>query len=113
MKASRGLLSGPIAATFRPVRPDHGGRVELKLTQTSDHGAHYALTIFLPEREVTTEARVEIASGALELRVWQDEPPPSWLDAVARALLRTVWRTASSDGAWPRRVTRWRPAPKP
>ena len=86
--------------------------MELKLAHASDDGAHYAVTIFLPEREVTTEARVEMANGALELGAWRGEPPPSWLEAVARALLRTVWRSASSDGEWPRRVTRWRPEPK-
>ena len=94
------------------MRPDHGGRLELKLTRASDDDAHYALTIFLPEREVTAEVRVQIASGVLEFGAWQGEPPPSWLETVARALLRTVWRSASSDGDWPRRVTRWRPEPK-
>ena len=94
------------------MRPDHGGRLELKLTQASDTGARYALTIFLPEREVTTEANVETVTGTVELGAWQSEAPPAWLETVARALLRTVWRSATSDGDWPRRVTRWRPEPK-
>ncbi|MEO6599206.1 MAG: hypothetical protein ABIQ16_04985 [Polyangiaceae bacterium] len=94
------------------MRPDHGGRLELKLTQASAERARYALTIFLPEREVTTEALVETASGTLELGAWQGQPPPAWLETVARALLRTMWRSATSDGDWPRRVTRWRPEPK-
>jgi hypothetical protein len=95
------------------VRPEHGGRLELKLTQVSDESARYALTIFLPEREVTTDVLVQITGGTIELGAWQGVPPPAWLEAVARALLRTVWRSATSDGDWPRRVTRWRPEPKP
>ncbi|MET0795665.1 MAG: hypothetical protein ABW061_29375 [Polyangiaceae bacterium] len=87
--------------------------MELKLTQSSDGSAHYALTIFLPEREVTSQVQVLSASGAIDFGTWQGEAPPAWLESVARALLRTVWRSASSDGEWPRRVTRWRPEPKP
>ena len=94
------------------MRPDHGGRLELKLTQASADGACYALTVFLPEREVSVEASVPTVSGAPEFGAWQGEPPPAWIESVARALLRTVWRSASSDGEWPRRVTRWRPEPK-
>ena len=85
------------------MRPDHGGRLELKLTQASEHSARYALTVFLPEREVTTEAQVQTADGSIELGVWQGEAPPAWLETVARALLRTVWRGATTDGDWPRR----------
>jgi len=86
--------------------------LELKLTQASDERARYDLTIFLPDREVTTQAEVQTASGTVELGAWQGEAPPAWLETVARALLRTVWRSATSDGDWPRRVTRWRPQPK-
>lgn len=86
--------------------------MELKLTQASAESARYALTIFLPEREVTTEALIQTTSGTLEVGPWQGEPPPAWLETVARALLRTIWRSATSDGEWPRRVTRWRPEPK-
>jgi hypothetical protein len=87
--------------------------LELKLTQASDDRAKYALTLFLPEREVTTEVQIGIASGTLEFADWQGgAAPPAWLDTVARALLRTIWRGAVSDGEWPRRVTRWRPEPR-
>ena len=95
------------------MRPDHGGRLELKLVQASDASARYALTLFTPESEVTAEVMIESSSGVLEFDAWQGPPPPEWLEAFARALLRTVWRSKISDNAWPRRVTRWRPAPKP
>lgn len=110
--AARACFCPEIRGTFRAVRPDHGARLELKLTQTSAEGVRYALTLFLPEREITTEVLIRVASGALELGDWEGSPPPAWLDAVARALLRTIWRGAASDGEWPRRVTRWRPEPK-
>ena len=94
------------------MRPDHGGRLELKLARASEDGARYTLTIFLPEREVSSEVEVQASTGKLELGAWQGEAPPAWLEVVARALLRSVWRTQSSDGTWPRRITRWRPEPK-
>jgi hypothetical protein len=95
------------------VRPDHGGRLELKLVEASEASARYALTVFTPESEVTAQVVVETASGSIDFDAWQGQRPPEWLEALGRALLRTVWRSKNSDGDWPRRVTRWRPAPKP
>jgi hypothetical protein len=86
--------------------------LELKLAQVSDDGARYTLTLFLPERELAVEVLIRNASGALEFEAWRGEAPPAWLETMARALLRTIWRNAASDGDWPRRVTRWRPEPK-
>ncbi len=94
------------------MRPDHGGRLELKLTQSTAGSARYLLTIFTPEAEVSSQVEVQVEGGALELGAWQGGSPPEWLETVARALLRTVWRSRTHDGDWPRRVTRWRPAPK-
>jgi len=94
------------------VRPDHGGRLELKLLQAAAENARYSLTIFTPETEVSCEVQVQVDTGGVELAAWQGAAPPDWLEGLARALLRTVWRTRTSDGDWPRRVTRWRPAPK-
>lgn len=70
------------------------------------------LTIFTPEAEVSSLVVVQVEGGTLELGPWHSTPPPEWLETIARALLRTVWRTRTHDGDWPRRVTRWRPAPK-
>lgn len=80
--------------------------------QTSAASARYQLTIFTPEAEVSNEVVLQAESGSIELAAWQGSSPPEWLETLARALLRTVWRTRTSDGEWPRRVTRWRPAPK-
>jgi len=113
MSVAYGLPLPEIPARFALVRPDHGGRLELKLSQASELSAHYALTVSTPDRELTTLVVVDSASGVVDLGDWQGEAPPEWLAALAHALLRTVWRSKNSDGTWPRRVTRWRPDPKP
>ena len=94
------------------MRPDHGGRIELKLCAGTDASARYLVTIFTPEREVSTEVAVDAATGGLTLGEWQSGTPPSWLEGLAKTLLRTALRSKQSDGEWPRRVTRWRPEPK-
>jgi hypothetical protein len=93
------------------VRPDHGGRLELKLLAAAGNRARYAVTVFTPEAEVSCSVAVDEPSLALEFGEWQGGAPPPWLEALARTLLRTVVRTKLSEGEWPRRVTRWRPAP--
>ena len=94
------------------VRPDHGGRLELKLIEASSASARYTLTIFTPTAEVAAPVAVESQSGAVALGAWDGAAPPDWLAGVAHALLRSMWRTQQSDGEWPLRVTRWRPDPK-
>jgi hypothetical protein len=90
------------------VRPDHGGRLELKLTAASEASARYSLLIFTPDSELLADVDVDAQSGALKVADWQGGAPPEWLALLAHALLRTVWRHKSSVGSWPRRVTRWR-----
>jgi hypothetical protein len=94
------------------VRPDHGGRLELKLSVASAHSARYRLTIFTSGSELTTHVDVDAESGTLEMGEWLAGAPPTWLVTVARALVRGVWRSKTSAGDWPRRVTRWRAPPK-
>ena len=97
---------------FWSVRPDHGGRLELKLVQASETRADYALTLLTPDAELSSRVTIDAPGDSLELAEWQGGVPPAWLEGYARALLRSVLRTKSSDGGWPRRLTRWRPAPK-
>jgi hypothetical protein len=94
------------------VRPDHGGRLELKLARASTQSARYTLTLYTLDSELTTQVDVDLASGGLEIADWPSGAPPAWLVTFARALLRSVWRSRTSAGEWPRRVTRWRPEPK-
>jgi hypothetical protein len=97
---------------FRRVRPDHGGRLELKLSAANDTRAEYSLTLFTPEAELGSRATIDASADSIELSPFQGGVPPAWLEAYAHALLRSVLRTRSSDGAWPRRLTRWRPSPR-
>ena len=97
---------------FRDVRPDHGGRLELKLAQASETRAEYMLTVFTPDVELSSRVTIDAPADSLELADWQGGVPPTWLEGYAHALLRSVLRTKSSDGQWPRRLTRWRPAPR-
>jgi hypothetical protein len=99
-------------STFCHVRPDHGGRLELKLTEASETRAEYALTLFTPDAELSSRVTIDAPQDSLELADWQGGVPPEWLEGYARALLRSVLRTKGSEGQWPRRLTRWRPAPK-
>ena len=94
------------------MRPDHGGRLELKLTRADQTRAEYVLTLFMPNAELSAQVTIDAPADSLELGEWQGGAPPAWLESYARALLRSVLRTKSSDGDWPRRLTRWRPAPK-
>ena len=94
------------------MRPDHGGRIELKLCAGAEASARYLVTIFTAEGEVSAEVTIDAASGSLALGEWQAGAPPSWLESLAKTLLRTTLRTKTSDGEWPRRVTRWRPEPQ-
>ena len=86
--------------------------MELKLEQASETRADYLLTLLTPKAEFRTRATVDVPGDALELADFSEATPPAWLLAYAQALVRSVLRTKRSDGAWPRRLTRWRPEPK-
>lgn len=94
------------------MRPDYGGRLELKLVDASEARANYVLTLFTPDAEISAQVTIDAPGDGLELGDWQGGAPPEWLTGYAHALLRSVLRTRHSDGGWPRRLTRWRPAPK-
>jgi hypothetical protein len=107
------IAFGQKCGQIRSVRPDNGGRLELKLTKASDSTAHYTLSVFMPDAEVRASVVVDSQGGASDISEWRGGPPPAWLETLARALLRSVLRSKGSDGEWPRRVTRWRPEPSP
>ena len=100
------------AAKFPRVRPDHGARLELKLTQGSETRADYTLIVLTSDAELSAQVSLDAAADSLQLASWQGGVPPAWLESYAHALLRSVLRTKNSDGDWPRRLTRWRPGPK-
>jgi hypothetical protein len=106
------LLSLQKTHTLSSVRPDHGGRLELKLARASGTRAEYVLSLFTPEAELCSRVIIDAQGEKLELAAFEGGVPPAWLEGYAHALLRSVLRTKTSDGEWPRRLTRWRPAPR-
>jgi len=85
-----------------------GVRFELRLESTGDEGAHYRVS--LQQGEQLTEGNARIAAdGAVSFEF--AEAPPDWCQQQLRAALRTLHRDAGSRGSYPRRLTRWRPAP--
>lgn len=93
------------------MRPEYGGRVELRLVSAADALARYEVRLFDPEAEWSAEADVQ-GEAALSLGAFTGpSKPPEWLEALAKTLLRGTLRQRSAAGSWPRRVTRWRPRP--
>lgn len=113
MRARRALFLPKMRGIFGRVRPDHGGRLELKLSEAAGATARYAVLIFTPDAENSSSAQLNAETGVVEIGAWAKEAPPAWLEALARTLLRTVLRNKLSAGDWPRRMTRWRPEPAP
>ncbi len=89
--------------------PQHGGRVLLEREHVDEHEARYRVTLYAPAVELTSIARVRIADGEVTLDPFPGDAPPFLVDG-ARAFLRTAWTTMRSEGTFPRRVLRWRPA---
>ncbi|HVJ21699.1 MAG TPA: hypothetical protein VM686_40120 [Polyangiaceae bacterium] len=93
------------------MRPEHGGRVELRLVSDEQAQARYEVALF----DAGTEWRAEAQIGderALDVGAWSGpSAPPAWLEALAKTLLRGTVRQHQAEGSWPRRLTRWRPGP--
>ncbi|HEV8245786.1 MAG TPA: hypothetical protein VGP93_08455 [Polyangiaceae bacterium] len=93
------------------MQPEHGGRVELRLVDADESQARYEVLLFDPAARWATEAAVR-GEQVLELGAWSGPAePPTWLQALARTLLRGTARQHHAAGSWPRRLTRWRPGP--
>jgi hypothetical protein len=94
------------------MRPDHGGRVELRLVSDDEAQARYDVALFVTEAEWKAQARIG-GECALDLGAWSGpSDPPAWLQALAKTLLRGTARQHQTQGSWPRRLTRWRPGPE-
>ena len=91
------------------VPPEHGGRVVLRRSDVSGERANYAIELLTPEHRYNGTARVVIADGRVELEA--PDEAPEWLLSLTKTLLRGAWRSSNVSG-FPRRLTRWREAPK-
>ena len=92
------------------MRPEHGGRLELRLASAESDRVTYELSLETRDAEGFGSATIALAGGAIELSI-ADAALPGWLGDFARAVLRALYRAHREDGAWPRRVTRWRAEP--
>lgn len=93
-----------------PAPISRGGRVELRLRLPEEPGHVVYEGRFFTSSDAWTEGAATITLGP-PLVVSVDAPgAPEWLVAFTEALLKTLSRTVAQTG-FPRRLTRWRPAP--
>ena len=85
-----------------------GLKYELPLRHEARGHAHYDVALALVDATHQGTATIEPEAGRVEFE-WQTAPPP-WCETTIRAQLRTLYRERASG--YPRRVTRWRPAPE-
>jgi len=92
----------------RSEDPAHGARFEL--ARGSGPGVRYAVEVRAPGARWATRAHLE--GGGWRLEPWSAEPP-GWVAARVRRFLSVLRARHAGEGApaWPRKVTRWRPAP--
>lgn len=119
--------SSTFGATQVQGPPGTGGRVELRLrlpapgpASTSGDGQESAppaaiYTTLWATADGSWEGEVHV-SDAGRVEVLPEAPgeaaPPKWLVDFSAQLVRTTARSVlNGNGAWPRRLTRWRAAP--
>ncbi|HYO95556.1 MAG TPA: hypothetical protein VER33_13635 [Polyangiaceae bacterium] len=90
---------------------ESGVRFELRLETAADGGARYAVELTLAAATLSGQAQI-LPAGDVLFHWSGEESPPTWCISIVRAQLRTLWRDQGSRGAFPRRLTRWRPVPE-
>jgi hypothetical protein len=91
------------------THPEFGTRVRFDLSQGTDDGARYRVTVYAPNGTFEMAAELVLATGEVRL-----EGSPTHTDTglergivpFAKQILST--RRADPSGHWPRRVLRWR-----
>jgi hypothetical protein len=85
-----------------------GLKFELRLLPEVDAHVRYDVALALSDARHQGTATIEPEAGRVAFE-WQTAPP-EWCENTIRAQLRTLYRERTSG--YPRRVTRWRPAPE-
>lgn len=93
-------------------RPEFGGRLLAKWTSEDGTGVVYAVGVADPSGAWMSTATVADEDGAIVFAPWSPGAPPEWLEHALHAMLRSVWQGRRAGLAWPRRLSRWRPAPE-
>ncbi|MCA9577419.1 MAG: hypothetical protein R3B40_10205 [Polyangiales bacterium] len=91
------------------THPENGARVRFELRATMDAGARYRVTYFTPDGAHECDAELRLADGSVTLS-GVPEHAPEGLAKVVTPFAKQILsgRRADPEGAWPRRVLRWR-----
>jgi hypothetical protein len=84
------------------LHPSHGARIVLEREPGGE--ARYRVSIYEPDRVHTSVAIVE---GGVRFDAWSSEPPV-WARIFVERTLLSLAKKHAADGAWPRKLTRWR-----
>ncbi len=96
-----------------PSPVDAGGRVELRLeTTNSAEGVVQFHARWFTEKDALEGSVLVDRQTPSQVQIEAPPALPEWLLAFTTTLVRTTARKAHADGAWPRRLTRWRSAPQ-
>lgn len=90
----------------RGVEITHGGRITLRLANTSEQAVDYVGDIETTDGIFVVRARIAIQDGAVDIAC-EPSAAPDWLEQLCHAMLRGAWR-ASGGTRFPRRISRWR-----
>jgi hypothetical protein len=90
--------------------PERGARFVLERAGLDEGAARYRVAVLGGEARWEGEAVLPRDGGAVELAAFRPAEPPAWMRRTAEGLLRTLARRHAGDGAFPRRLTRWRAA---
>jgi hypothetical protein len=92
--------------------PTNGGRLLVKLDASPAHAASYTVVLATASGTWEAEAVVRESDGQIEQSPWRPAAAvPDWLEQATHALLRSAWQRRRAGHPWPRRLSRWRPAP--
>lgn len=87
------------------LHPSHGARVLLE--REAGDTVRYRVSIYEPSALHVTLAHID--AGAVRIDPFTSAPP-AWAVTYAERMLLGLAKKHASDGAWPRRLLRWRDA---
>lgn len=87
-----------------------GLRFELVRESADADAVRYGLQLDHDQQRFSGRASITLDSAAIRFE-WSDNAPPDWCVAAVRAQLRVLVRDRVNT-PFPRRVTRWRAAPR-
>ena len=85
------------------LHPAHGARIVLEREDAD--GVSYRVSIYEPH--ALHVALAHLSGGAVRFDAWSSDPP-AWAVLFAERTLKSLAKKHSADGAWPRKLTRWR-----